>query len=146
MIKLINTCISIHIYTFTIPSIHTLHYKLIYLNIIMAKNFDNCSNENNENKKLKSNDQDFEQLDEFNQSKKLEKGKWYTHLSLPVEFNEKNTDLIQSVIENMEKEFQNKATLLDEFHISVSRLLIIKNSLYKPICDSITNIFKLQST
>lgn len=112
----------------------------------MATNFDTSPNENNKNKKLKLNDQDFEQLDDFNPSKKLEKGKWYTHLSLPVEFDDKQTNLIQSVIDDIQKEFENKATLLDEFHISVSRLIIIKNSLYKSICDSISNLFKSQLT
>jgi hypothetical protein len=108
----------------------------------MATSCDSSTNENNKNKKLKLDDQNFEQLDDFNPSKKLEKGKWYTHISLPVEFNDKQTNLIQLVIDDIEKEFQNKAILLDEFHFSVSRLIIIKNSLYKSICESIANVFK----
>ena len=98
-----------------------------------------------------------------------DKGKWTAHVSLPVEFDEtlRLDERIRSLVrlvrgdklepqqhdetstttaETAEKERERiDVKVCDEFHVSVSRLLTIKKSLFDPIRASICDRFRTKS-
>ncbi|CAF0882976.1 unnamed protein product [Brachionus calyciflorus] len=73
---------------------------------------------------------------------RFEPGKWLIHISLPVEFDKKGFEYLENLLDYLKtntkdiKELKS-VSLLDEFHISLSKPFLLKNSQSKILIENV---------